>query len=117
MNTAVKQAILAKIKEYDRILIFRHKRVDGDCVGASKGLKEILRASLPQKDVRIIDDEHSEYLAFLGRMTKLFLMNSMLLRLVSMSMRRIRIESPTRSSPCAVKLSRLIITLIEPRMA
>ena len=66
MNTAVKQAILAKIKEYDRILIFRHKRVDGDCVGASKGLKEILRASLPQKDVRIIDDEHSEYLAFLG---------------------------------------------------
>ena len=29
MNTAVKQAILDKIKEYDRILIFRHKRVDG----------------------------------------------------------------------------------------
>ena len=66
MNTVVKQAILAKIKEYDRILIFRHKRVDGDCVGATKGLKELLRASFPEKDVRIIDDEHSEYLAFLG---------------------------------------------------
>ena len=66
MNTAVKQAILAKIKEYDRILIFRHKRVDGDCVGATKGLKELLRASFAEKDVRIIDDEHSEYLAFLG---------------------------------------------------
>ena len=31
------QAILAKIKEYDRILIFRHFRNDGDCVGASMG--------------------------------------------------------------------------------
>jgi len=66
MNTSVKQEILAKIKEYDRILIFRHKRVDGDCVGASKGLKELLKASFPEKDVRIIDDERSDYLAFLG---------------------------------------------------
>ena len=66
MNTAIKQAILAKIKEYDRILLFRHKRVDGDCVGATKGMKELLRASFPEKDIRIIDDERSEYLAFLG---------------------------------------------------
>ena len=66
MNTPVKQAILAKIKAYDRILIFRHLRVDGDCVGASKGLQELLRASFPEKDVRIIDDEHSDYRAFLG---------------------------------------------------
>lgn len=66
MNTEIKQAILTKIKENSRILIFRHKRVDGDCVGATKGLKELIRASYPDKDVRIIDDEHSEYLAFLG---------------------------------------------------
>ncbi len=66
MNTAVKERILARIKENDRILIFRHKRVDGDCVGATKGLKELLKASFPEKDVRIIDDETSEYLAFLG---------------------------------------------------
>ena len=66
MNTEIKQAILAKIKAYDRILLFRHKRVDGDCVGATKGMKELLQASFPEKDVRIIDDEKSEYLAFLG---------------------------------------------------
>ena len=66
MNTSIKQEILAKIKQYERILIFRHKRVDGDCVGASKGLKEMLKASFPEKDVRIIDGEQSEYLAFLG---------------------------------------------------
>ncbi len=66
MNTAIKERILGRIKANDRILIFRHKRVDGDCVGSTKGLKEILRASFPEKDVRIIDDETSDYLAFLG---------------------------------------------------
>ena len=55
------QAILAKIKEYDRILIFRHFRNDGDCVGASMGLREILRASFPEKEVYVIDDEKSEF--------------------------------------------------------
>ena len=59
MNEQIKQAIFDKIKAYDRILIFRHKRVDGDCVGSTKGMKEIIRASFPEKDVRIIDDEHS----------------------------------------------------------
>ena len=66
MNEKIKQAIFDKIKAYDCILIFRHKRVDGDCVGSTKGMKEIIRASFPEKDVRIIDDEHSDYLAFLG---------------------------------------------------
>lgn len=66
MNEHIKQEILTKIKENDRILIFRHKRVDGDCMGSTKGLKEIIRTTFPEKDVRIIDDEHSDYLAFLG---------------------------------------------------
>lgn len=65
-NMPVKEAILARIKAYDKILIFRHKRVDGDCVGATKGLKEILRASFPEKEILVIDDERSEFLAFLG---------------------------------------------------
>ena len=32
-----KQAILEKIKEYDKILLFRHFRPDGDAVGSTKG--------------------------------------------------------------------------------
>lgn len=60
------QAILGKIKTYDRILIFRHFRNDGDCVGASMGLREILRSSFPEKEIYVIDDERSEFLAFLG---------------------------------------------------
>lgn len=66
MNTAKKAAILNKIKEYDRIILFRHKRNDGDCVGATKGLREILRLTYPEKEVYIIDSDHSDYLDFLG---------------------------------------------------
>ena len=62
----MKQTILQKIKEYKRIMLFRHIRPDGDCIGATKGLKELIQATWPEKEVLIIDDEHSDYLAFLG---------------------------------------------------
>ena len=35
MNEEIKLQILNKIKEYDRIFIFRHVRNAGDCVGAT----------------------------------------------------------------------------------
>ena len=35
MNEEIKRAILEKIKAYHRIMLFRHIRMDGDCVGAS----------------------------------------------------------------------------------
>lgn len=66
MNLEVKQEILRKIKENDRIMLFRHIRNDGDCVGASKGLKEIIRATWPEKEVFLIDSDNAQYLAFLG---------------------------------------------------
>lgn len=66
MNREVMEQILNKIKEYDRIMIFRHIRNDGDCVGSTKGLKRILRLTYPEKEIYLIDDEHSDYLAFLG---------------------------------------------------
>ena len=62
----IKQTILEKIKAYSRIMIFRHIRIDGDCVGASKGLKDIILSTWPDKEVYIIDDQTSDYLAFLG---------------------------------------------------
>ena len=66
MNYEVKQAILQKIKEYDTIFLFRHIRNDGDCVGATKGLQALLRATFPEKNILLIDSDCSEYLAFLG---------------------------------------------------
>ena len=66
MNFEIKEKILEKIKEYDTIMIFRHIRNDGDCVGATKGLKELLSASFPQKRILLIDCPPAEYLSFMG---------------------------------------------------
>ncbi len=66
MNTQIKKQILEKIREYNRIMIFRHIRNDGDCVGATKGMKRILQLSFPEKEIYLIDSEKAEYLAFMG---------------------------------------------------
>ena len=47
MNLTAMQAVLAKIEEYGKIVIFRHKMPDGDAIGSTKGLREILRLSYP----------------------------------------------------------------------
>ena len=66
MSLEIKQKILQKIKDYDRIFLFRHVRNDGDCVGATKGMKELLRATWPEKEVYLIDTETAAYLEFMG---------------------------------------------------
>lgn len=58
--------ILNKIKEYDTIMLFRHFRPDGDCKGATMGLRDILRLSFPEKEIYLINDDHSDYLEFMG---------------------------------------------------
>ena len=58
--------ILDKIKEYNRIIIFRHKRPDGDAVGSTKGLREILRLSFPEKEVYLNNNDFADYVSFLG---------------------------------------------------
>ncbi|MBR3929329.1 MAG: bifunctional oligoribonuclease/PAP phosphatase NrnA [Clostridia bacterium] len=65
MNTVL-FSILEEIEKSPSIMLFRHRRVDGDCVGATKGLKGVIKATWPEKDVYIIDDEKSEFLAFMG---------------------------------------------------
>ena len=66
MNNGFAKAIAQKIMDYDTVMLFRHIRMDGDCVGATKGFREILRLTYPEKKVLIIDDQKSEYLAFLS---------------------------------------------------
>ena len=66
MSMEKKQAILQKIKEYDTIMLFRHFRPDGDAKGSTKGLQGILKATWPEKQVYLINDDHSDYLAFMG---------------------------------------------------
>ncbi len=66
MNTQTMQKILQKIKEYDRIIITRHFRPDGDAIGSTKGLWRILQLSFPEKEILLINEDYSEYLSFLG---------------------------------------------------
>ncbi len=64
-NAETKNAILEKIREYDRIIIARHQRPDGDAIGSSHGLAEILRLSFPDKSILVANQDSSEYLSFL----------------------------------------------------
>ena len=66
MNFEIKKKILDKIKEYDRIIIFRHFRPDGDATGSTKGLHRILTLSYPEKEILLQNCDYSDYLAFLG---------------------------------------------------
>ena len=50
MNENMK-IILDKIKEYDKIIIFRHFRPDGDAIGSTKGMLGLLRLSFPEKKI------------------------------------------------------------------
>ncbi len=66
MKNETMQKILDKIKAYDRIIITRHFRPDGDAIGSTKGLAAILRLSFPEKEIYLINEDSSEYLSFLG---------------------------------------------------
>lgn len=63
---AQKKAILQKIKDYDKIFLFRHFRPDGDAVGSTKGMAEIIKLNFPEKKVYLQNADFSDYVAFLG---------------------------------------------------
>ena len=63
----IAEKILAKIEEYDRIIIFRHFRPDGDATGSTLGLQAILKATYPKKEIYLQNSDFSKYVAFLGK--------------------------------------------------
>ena len=58
--------ILNKIEEYNLIILTRHVRPDGDAVGSTKGLQAILKATYPEKDILVINEDFTDQTAFLG---------------------------------------------------
>lgn len=66
MNLEVKKQILDTIKQYNKIIISRHFRPDGDAVGSALGLKRILEISFPEKEILTDSDDFSDYIDFLG---------------------------------------------------
>ena len=66
MNEKIKQQILNKIESYDKIIVSRHIRPDGDAVGSTKGFAGILRATYPEKQVWVINEDYADHMKFLG---------------------------------------------------
>jgi len=66
MNLNAAYEVLNTIKEFNKIIIFRHFRPDGDAIGSTKGLQRILQLSFPEKEIILQNCDFSDYLSFLG---------------------------------------------------
>ena len=59
--------IIDLIEKFNRIIIHRHSKPDGDALGAQLGLKEIISENYPQKKVYVVGDMTPRY-SFMGEM-------------------------------------------------
>ncbi len=66
MNEEIKLKILEKIESYQTIVVSRHIRPDGDAVGSTKGFVKLLKDTYPAKNIYLVDEDFSDYLAFCG---------------------------------------------------
>ena len=48
--------ILEEIKKFDRIILHRHSKPDGDALGSQIGLKHILKENFPEKEIYVVGD-------------------------------------------------------------
>ena len=62
------EQIIAKIEQYDSIVIFGHLNPDGDCYGSQIALRNILRNEYPQKQVYCVGSGLKKFLHIIGKM-------------------------------------------------
>lgn len=55
------EEILNEIKKYNRIILHRHSKPDGDALGSQIGLKHILKANFPDKEIYVVGDDAGHY--------------------------------------------------------
>ena len=53
--------VIEAIEKYDRIIIHRHSNPDGDAIGSQVGLKNILKANYPKKEIYTVGDSSKRY--------------------------------------------------------
>ncbi len=53
--------ILNEIRKYNRIILHRHNKPDGDALGSQIGLKHILKANFPDKEIYVVGDDAGHY--------------------------------------------------------
>ncbi len=62
----MKDKLLAQIKKYNRIIIHRHQKPDGDALGSQFGLKHIIQSKFPEKEVLTVgnfDEYKNNYIS------------------------------------------------------
>lgn len=64
------QNIIQSIKEFETIIIHRHKRPDPDALGSQAGLKEMIKHSFPEKQVYIVGEDDPSF-TFLVKMDQI----------------------------------------------
>ncbi len=55
------EQVIQEIQAFDRIIIHRHSRPDGDALGSQIGLKHILQENFPEKEVYAVGDSAGHY--------------------------------------------------------
>lgn len=55
------ESVLQEILAYNRIIIHRHTNPDGDALGSQIGLKHILTANFPEKEIYAVGDDAKRY--------------------------------------------------------
>ena len=55
------ESVLQEILAYNRIIIHRHNNPDGDALGSQIGLKHILLANFPEKEIYVVGDDAKRY--------------------------------------------------------
>lgn len=55
------QQVIDILKKYDRVIIHRHSNPDGDALGSQIGLKNIILANFPEKEVYAVGDSSVRY--------------------------------------------------------
>ena len=53
--------ILQQVQAYDRIIIHRHSKPDGDAIGSQIGLKHLLKENFPDKEIYVVGDPAGRY--------------------------------------------------------
>lgn len=69
MSNRVCKKIYNKIKKYNRIVIARHVGADPDALGSTLGLKEIIKATFPEKEVYVVGYPASKF-RYIGELDK-----------------------------------------------
>ena len=55
------ESIVALMRKYNDIVVYRHSRPDGDAVGSQSGLSQIIKANWPDKNVICVGDSAGRY--------------------------------------------------------